>query len=75
MVTVNKAFCDITGYTREEVLGSSETAVRNALQPPEFYDELSAIVQILVHGITAREHDTVEQYDIADLELANIGIR
>ena len=45
IVTVNKAFCDITGYSREDVLGSSETTVRNALQPPEFYDELFAIVQ------------------------------
>lgn len=45
VVTVNKAFCDITGYSREDVLGSSESTVRNALQPPEFYDELSAIVK------------------------------
>jgi PAS domain S-box-containing protein len=45
VVTVNKAFCDITGYSREDVLGGSESALRNALQPPEFYDELHAIVQ------------------------------
>jgi PAS domain S-box-containing protein len=44
VVTVNKAFCDITGYTRTDVLGSPETAIRNALQPPEFYEELHAIV-------------------------------
>ena len=45
VVTVNKAFCDITGYSREDVLGGPESALRNALQPPEFYDELHAIVQ------------------------------
>jgi PAS domain S-box-containing protein len=45
VVTVNKAFCDITGHSREDALGNSETALRNALQPAEFYDELSAIVQ------------------------------
>jgi PAS domain S-box-containing protein len=45
VVTVNRAFCDITGYSREDVLGTSEQAIRNALQPPEFYDEVNAIVQ------------------------------
>jgi PAS domain S-box-containing protein len=45
VVTVNKAFCDITGFTRTDVLGSPESSLRNALQPPEFYDELNAIVQ------------------------------
>jgi PAS domain S-box-containing protein len=45
VVTVNKAFCEITGYSRADVLGSPEAAIRNALQPPEFYDELHAIVQ------------------------------
>jgi PAS domain S-box-containing protein len=45
VVTVNKAFCDITGYTRADVLGCPETSIRNALQPPEFYEELGAIVQ------------------------------
>jgi PAS domain S-box-containing protein len=45
VVTVNKAFCDITGYTRTDVLGQPEKAIRNALQPPEFYDEVYAAVQ------------------------------
>ena len=44
IVTVNRAFSELTGYTRDDVLGQSEKTVRNALQPPEFYDELFAIV-------------------------------
>jgi len=42
--TVNRAFCGITGYSREDVLGHSETTVRSGLQPPEFYDDLYAKV-------------------------------
>lgn len=44
ILTVNRAFCQITGYERDEVLGSPEKAIRNALQPPEFYDDVFAIV-------------------------------
>jgi len=47
VATVNRAFTDITGYTRDDVLGQSEKSVRNALQPAQFYDEL--------YGIVARE--------------------
>ena len=45
IVTVNRAFCELTGYTRDDVLGQSEKTVRNALQPAEYYDELFAAVQ------------------------------
>jgi PAS domain S-box-containing protein len=44
VVTVNRAYCELTGYTRDDVLGQSEKAVRNALQPAEYYDELYAAV-------------------------------
>ncbi len=45
VVTVNRAFTDITGYTRDDVLGQPEQTLRNALQPPQFYDELYNVVQ------------------------------
>jgi PAS domain S-box-containing protein len=40
VVTVNRAFSELSGYSRDDVLGQSERAIRNALQPPEFYDEV-----------------------------------
>jgi PAS domain S-box-containing protein len=45
VLTVNRAFCDITGYARDEVLGMPEKSLRNALQPPDFYHEMFATVQ------------------------------
>jgi PAS domain S-box-containing protein len=45
VLTVNRAFTEITGYGRDEVLGGPEKALRNALQPPEFYDEVYAAVR------------------------------
>jgi PAS domain S-box-containing protein len=37
--TVNRAFVEITGHPREEVLGQQEKTIRSHLMPPEYYDE------------------------------------
>ncbi len=42
--TVNRAFCDITGYERAEVVGRPEKAMRDGMHPPEFYDDIYATV-------------------------------
>jgi PAS domain S-box-containing protein len=44
VLTVNRAFTDITGYSRDDVLGQPERAVRSGLQPADFYDDLYATV-------------------------------
>jgi PAS domain S-box-containing protein len=44
ILTVNRAFCELTGFKREDVLGQSEKAIRNALQAPEYYDDVFATV-------------------------------
>jgi PAS domain S-box-containing protein len=40
IVEVNRAFTEITGFPREEVLGQHERITRRAMQPPEYYDAL-----------------------------------
>jgi len=44
ILTVNRAFSEITGRARDEVLGQSEKAVRSGLLPPEHYDQAYATV-------------------------------
>ena len=44
IVTVNRAFSEITGHGRDDVLGQPEKAIRSGLLPPEFYDEAYATV-------------------------------
>ena len=44
IVTVNRAFCEITGHARDDVLGQPEKTIRSGLLPPEFYEEAYATV-------------------------------
>ncbi|HUQ77047.1 MAG TPA: PAS domain S-box protein [Burkholderiales bacterium] len=39
VVNVNRAFTEITGYPREDVLGQPATQTRSGLNPPEFYQQ------------------------------------
>jgi PAS domain S-box-containing protein len=45
IVTVNRAFSQITGHEKADVLGQPEKSIRNALQTAEFFDEAYAAVQ------------------------------
>jgi len=40
IIDTNPAFCDITGYTREEVIGQPPSILRSEKQPPLFYKEM-----------------------------------
>jgi len=45
ILSVNRAFSDITGYERDDAEGQAEKVFRNALQPATRYDEIYAEVE------------------------------
>jgi PAS domain S-box-containing protein len=45
VVTVNEAFCRITGLEEQAIIGASEHVTRLACQPDSFYDNLYATVE------------------------------
>ncbi len=40
LLDVNQAFCDITGYSREEAVGHTPKLLSSGKHPPEFYEKL-----------------------------------
>lgn len=40
IVHANDAFCQISGYTRDELIGSTHRLVRSGVHPPEFYRDM-----------------------------------
>ncbi len=40
IIDVNPAFCDITGYSREDVLGKNPSILSSGKQSPEFYQDM-----------------------------------
>lgn len=45
VVTVNQAFCDLTGYSMDQAIGHAESELRNACQPASFYDQMYSAVE------------------------------
>jgi diguanylate cyclase (GGDEF)-like protein/PAS domain S-box-containing protein len=40
IIDVNPAFCEITGYSREDVIGQNPNMLNSGQQSPEFYDDM-----------------------------------
>ncbi|MBE0624886.1 MAG: PAS domain S-box protein [Burkholderiales bacterium] len=45
VLSVNRAYTAVTGYSAEEVCGKSESGFRTALQPAEFYDQIEQALE------------------------------
>jgi diguanylate cyclase (GGDEF)-like protein/PAS domain S-box-containing protein len=49
IVDVNQAFCDITGYQRDEVIGKNPSLLKSEHQSPEFYSAMWSELIALGH--------------------------
>lgn len=45
IIDVNPAFCDITGYSREEAINQNPDMLRSGVQSPEFYTQMWQTLQ------------------------------
>lgn len=45
IIDVNEAFCELTGYTREEVIGQKPIILRSGIHDKQFYDELNESIE------------------------------
>lgn len=44
IIEVNEAFCELTGYARDEVIGKKPIILRSGMHEKEFYDELDKAI-------------------------------
>jgi diguanylate cyclase (GGDEF)-like protein/PAS domain S-box-containing protein len=44
IVSINRSFIEITGYSAEEIVGQDPKILSSGLQPPEFYDSMWAVI-------------------------------
>jgi PAS domain S-box-containing protein len=61
---VNDNFCEISGYTREELIGSTHRTVRSDFHPPEFYKNLWTTIKNgkIWHGEVQNKKKSGEPY-------------